>query len=115
MSCRSTCRRASINDTNSLVYGVFNDVDIRSEQRYDELETEFTQFTLNGEHSFTDTLHLTGIVGYAESKHDNPIQTTLLWDINDADGVSFDYRASSRMPVLELRQCRGEPIRRPGR
>jgi TonB-dependent receptor len=91
---------AAINDRNSLVYGVFNDVDIRSEQRYDELETEFTQFTLSGEHSFTDALHLTALVGQAESKHDNPIQTTLLWDINDADGVSFDYRGSSRTPVL---------------
>lgn len=91
---------AAINDRNSILYGVFNDVDIRSEQRYDELETEFTQFTLSAEHSFTDTLHLTALVGQAESKHDNPIQTTLLWDINDADGVSFDFRESSRVPVL---------------
>ena len=68
--------------------------------RYDELETEFTQFTLNAEHSFTDTLHFNALVGQAESKHDNPVQTTLLWDINDADGVSFDYRGSSRRPVL---------------
>jgi iron complex outermembrane recepter protein len=91
---------ASINDRNSIVYGLFNDVDVRSEQRYDELETEFTQFTLSGEHSFTDTLHLTALAGQAESKHDNPIQTTLLWDITDADGVSFDFRESSREPVL---------------
>lgn len=85
---------------NNIVYGLFNDVDIRSEQRYDELETEFTQFTLSGEHSFTDTLHLTALAGRAESDHENPVQTTLLWDINDADGVSFDYRNDSRLPVL---------------
>ncbi|MGH8174856.1 MAG: TonB-dependent receptor, partial [Steroidobacter sp.] len=91
---------AEINDRNSIVYGLFNDVDIRSEQRHDELETEFTQFTLSAEHSFTDTLHLNAIVGQAESKHDNPIQTTLLWDINDADGVSLDFRGSSREPAL---------------
>jgi iron complex outermembrane receptor protein len=90
---------AQIDGTN-MVYGLFNDVDIRSEQRYDELQTEFTQFTLSLEHSFTDVLHLTALVGTAESKHDNPIQTTILWDINDADGVSFDYRGDSRLPVL---------------
>ena len=86
--------------TNNMVYGLFNDVDIRSEQRYDELETKFSQYTLSGSHDFSDTLHLSGMIGRAESKFDNPIQTTLLWDINDADGVSFDFRNSSRMPVL---------------
>jgi TonB-dependent receptor len=86
--------------TQNMVYGLFNDVDVRSEQRYDELETEFTQFTLSGEHAFSDTVHLTGMVGRSESDHDNPIQTTLLWDINDADGVSFDFRGNSRLPVL---------------
>lgn len=84
----------------NLVYGVFNDVDVRSEQRFDDLQTEFTQFTFTGQHDFTDTLHLTALVGRAESKHDNPIQTTLLWDINDADGVTYDYRGGSRLPVL---------------
>jgi iron complex outermembrane recepter protein len=84
----------------NLVYGVFNDVDVRSEQRYDDLQTEFTQFTLTGQHDFTDTLHLTALIGSAESKHDNPVQTTLLWDINDADGVTYDYRGGSRLPVL---------------
>jgi TonB-dependent receptor len=84
----------------NLVYGVFNDVDVRSEQRYDDLQTEFTQFTLSGQHDFSDTLHLTALIGSAESKHDNPVQTTLLWDINDADGVTYDYRGGSRLPVL---------------
>ena len=36
---------AAIDGTNTLVYGVFNDVDIRSEARHDELTTEFTQVT----------------------------------------------------------------------
>ena len=35
--------------TNTLVYGVFNDVDIRSEARFDELETDFTHLTLDAE------------------------------------------------------------------
>ena len=30
-----------------MIYGVFDDVDIRSESRYDELTTEFDQVTLS--------------------------------------------------------------------
>lgn len=86
--------------TNNMVYGLFNDVDIRSEQRYDELETKFTQYTLTGSHQFSDTVTLSGMAGRAKSEFDNPIQTTLLWDIADADGVSFDYRGDSRLPAL---------------
>ena len=40
----------------ALVYGVFDDVDIRSEQRFDSLTTEFTQFTLDGSHDFGNGL-----------------------------------------------------------
>jgi TonB-dependent receptor len=84
----------------NLNYGLFNDVDVRSEQRYDELETKFTQYTLGLTHDFSDRWHLNAMAGRAKSDHSNPIQTTLLWDITDADGVSFDYRNDSRIPVL---------------
>jgi len=84
----------------TLVYGRFNDVDIRSEARYDELSTQFTQYTLEGKHAFSEQLRVWGLVGFAESKHENPIQTTLLFDANDIDGYSFDYRGNSRLPVI---------------
>ena len=35
-----------------------------------------------------------------EAEHDNPIQTTLLFDRADVDGYSFDYRGNSRLPVI---------------
>lgn len=85
---------------NSLVYGRFNDVDIRSEARYDELSTQFMQYTLDGKHEVSDQLRVWGLIGYAESKHENPIQTTLLFDANDVDGYSFDYRGDNRLPVI---------------
>ena len=91
---------AEIDSTNTLVYGVFNDVDIRSESRFDELTTEFTQVTLEGKHSFSDAVSLNGLVGFAESNHDNPVQTTLLFDAFDVDGFSYDYRGNSRLPLI---------------
>ncbi|HRE45612.1 MAG TPA: TonB-dependent receptor [Terricaulis sp.] len=80
---------------NTLVYGLFNDVDLRSEMRFDELSTEFTQYTLEGRHRFSERFSVSGLIGRSESKHDNPVQTTLLWDVADADGYSYDYRNGS--------------------
>lgn len=91
---------ASIDANDSLVYGVFDDVDIRSETRFDELSTEFTQLTLRARHSFTDSLNVGGLVGWAESRHDNPVQTTLLFDSLNIDGYSYDYRGNNRLPLI---------------
>lgn len=85
---------------NSLVYGAFNGVDIRSEFRYDELSTDFTQVTLNAEHDVTDRLTVRGLVGMAESEHQNPIQTTLLFDANNINGYVYDFRGDSRLPLI---------------
>lgn len=91
---------AQIDGTNSLVYGRFNDVDIRSEHRYDELSTEFMQFTLDGKHEFNEQWSVGGLVGYASSEFDNPIQTTLLWDRNDIQNYVYDFRDNPRLPLL---------------
>ena len=91
---------AEIDDTNTLVYGVFNDVDIRSEARHDELTTRFYQFTLEGQHSFSESFSMNGNVGFAEANHDNPVQTTLLFDAQNVDGYTFDYRENSRLPLI---------------
>jgi iron complex outermembrane recepter protein len=91
---------AVIDDTNSLVYGVFNDVDIRSEARHDELTTEFTQVNLEGTHTFSDTFKAKALIGFAEANHDNPVQTTLLFDANNIDGYVYDYRANRNLPLI---------------
>jgi TonB-dependent receptor len=93
-------RDAVIDSTNTIVYGVFDNVDIRSEARHDELETDFTHLTLEGTHEFTDRLRLTGLVGYSEAEHDNPVQTTLLFDRDDVDGYTYDFRGNNRLPVI---------------
>jgi iron complex outermembrane receptor protein len=93
-------REAVVDSSGSIVYGVFDDVDIRSEARHDELETDFTHLTLEGTHEFTDRVRLKGLVGYSEAEHDNPIQTTLLFDRNDVDGYVYDFRGNNRLPLL---------------
>ncbi|HYD73746.1 MAG TPA: TonB-dependent receptor, partial [Candidatus Binatia bacterium] len=87
-------------DGNSIVYGVFDGVDIRSELRFDELRTEFTQLTLDVEHEISDRLTFRGMAGTAESDHANPIQTTLLFDADNITGYTYDYRGDNRLPLI---------------
>lgn len=95
-----TVQNAVIDSNNSIVYGVFNNVDIRTENRFDELSTSFTQVTLDGSRQLTDTLKLSAIAGYSKSDHKNPIQTTLLFDWNNIPSLTYDYRADRRLPVI---------------
>ena len=93
-------RNAQVDANGTLVYGVFDNVDIRSEARYDELETQFTHLTLDLAQKLNDRFSVHGLVGYSEANHQNPIQTTLLFDRNDIQGYTYDYRDSSRMPLI---------------
>ncbi|HEY9256015.1 MAG TPA: TonB-dependent receptor [Stenotrophomonas sp.] len=86
--------------TGALLYGQFDNTDIRAEQRYDEWNTVFKQLTLAGEHRFNDVFKINGQVGTSSSKHENPIQTTVIMDKLNVDGYSYDYRGDSRFPVF---------------
>ena len=68
-STRSTPRSTP---TATLVYGVFNDVDIRSEARHDELTTKFTQVSLEGKHAFSDAFNMRAQVGFRRSEPRQP-------------------------------------------
>ena len=76
---------------------------IRSEGRYDELSTEFTQFTLNVDHDFSDRLRGNFLAGTVTSDFDNPIQTTILFDaVGDVTGYSYDFRNNINTPAIDF-------------
>ena len=89
-----------VDDNATLVSGVFNDVDLRVEQRIDVLETQFLQNTLSIEHEFTDRLRLTALIGSSTADGSNPQQTTISFDAYDVDGYSFDY-SDMNLPTLD--------------
>lgn len=93
-------RDGQVDSRGNLVYGVFDQVDIRSESRYDELFTDFSQFTLSGEHQFSDTVRLKGLAGHAKSEFDNPIQTTITLDRSNVNNYVYDYRNNDRLPLI---------------
>ncbi|WP_414604163.1 TonB-dependent receptor [Stenotrophomonas sp. FR012] len=92
--------RNGVIENNALVQGEFDNVDIRSESRHDEWSTEFKQIALNGQHRFGDDFTLSGKIGISRSRHENPVQTTVIMDKYDVDGYSYDYRGNNRAPVL---------------
>jgi TonB-dependent receptor len=90
---------AQVDATNSLVSGTFNNVDIRVESRFDELETEFQQYTLSLHQEFGDDLRLDVMGGYSNSDFSNPIQTTVALDVNNIQGYSYDF-TNGRNPTF---------------
>ncbi len=96
-----TIVRDGVIENGALVYGLFDNVDIRSESRHDEWNTVFTQIGLEGEHEFSDNFKLSGKIGTSSSKHENPIQTTIIMDKYNVDNYSYDYRGDPYKPVLD--------------
>ncbi|MFD1190200.1 TonB-dependent receptor [Phenylobacterium conjunctum] len=90
---------STINSQGVMVAGTFNDVDLRVEDRYDELETKFSQYTLDLSHEFSDSLRLHAVAGHSKSDHNNPVQTTLTFDQFNVDGYSYDY-TKGRVPLI---------------
>ena len=92
--------QAQYDDKGRLLYGVFNGVDIRSETRFDDLSTKFTQPTLTVAHRISDTLDLNFRLGRAKSKFENPLQTTVTLDAPNVNGYTIDFRNSDRLPSI---------------
>jgi TonB-dependent receptor len=93
-------RSGVVNSQNELVYGVFDNVDMRVESRMDELETTFQQYTLTLNQDLGSGVRGTLFAGYANSEFNNPIQTTITLDRLNSNGFSWDYRGNDREPVI---------------
>ncbi|WP_260928858.1 TonB-dependent receptor [Novosphingobium sp. 9] len=91
---------AEVNDAGDLVYGVFDNVDVRSDDRLVQDKTTFQQYTLNFKQDLSDTFHITGLAGYSDSKYSNPVDVTVSMDAVNSDNYSFDYRNNSRLPLI---------------
>ena len=93
-------RDGSVNANGEMVYGLFDDVDIESETRFDELDTKYTQGTLTLEHQFSDRFRVKGLIGWSKSDFDNPVQTTVILNRENTDGYSYDYRDNRNLPLI---------------
>ncbi|HEX9946330.1 MAG TPA: TonB-dependent receptor [Allosphingosinicella sp.] len=90
---------AQVDSTNSLVAGRFNNVDVRVESRFDELQTKFQQYTGSLHQEFGERLRLDLLAGYSRSDFSNPIQTTIALDALNVQGYSYDF-TNGRNPTF---------------
>ena len=68
----------------------FNDVDMRTEMRFDELLTTFNQVNFNVDTQITDKLSANLLIGSSRSFLDNPEQTTWSLESYNVKGYSYD-------------------------
>jgi iron complex outermembrane receptor protein len=93
-------RDYGINDRNTFTYGVFDKVDVRSENGAQRDHTKFSQVTLAGKHDFSDRLRVKGRIGVANSAYSMPEQISFQLDRNDVNGYVYDARANDRTPII---------------
>ncbi|MDI1364685.1 MAG: TonB-dependent receptor [bacterium] len=90
---------SNIDSNNTMIAGKFDNVDLRVENRFDELDTKFTQLGFNLEQQVTDDIKLVGLVGHSKSDHRNPVQTTVQFDQFNVQGYSYDY-SNGNTPII---------------
>ncbi len=98
---QTVVREGVVDSRGNLAYGVFDNVDLRSESRYDELTTRFNQYNLELGHAFTDNFRIDAVYGTSTSRFRNPIQTTITLDRANSNGYVWDYRGNDRLPTID--------------
>src|SRR5690606_22565806 len=74
-----------------LAYADVEGVRLLSENRYDEMSTDFRQTTISLKHNFTDDLLLKAMIGTTKSDYENPIQNTIIMQAEN-QRFTYDYR-----------------------
>ncbi len=92
-------RSGTVDGDRNLISGTFDNVDLRTQSRFDVLMTEFYQATAAIDQKIGDSLRFGANVGYASSAFKNPIQTTVT--IDAANTANFFYDFSTRFPTIK--------------
>lgn len=91
-------RSGTVDANNNIISGTFDNVDLRSQARYDKLTTDFYQLTGTLDQKIGESLKFGAIVGYSSSQFRNPIQTTVTIDAANTNGFFYDF--STRFPTI---------------
>ncbi len=87
-------------DNGSLVYGLFDGVDVRSEGLVDNFVSTFKQANLNFRRRLSDRLELSAVVGVNQSIWDGKKRLQTFMDVIDADNFSIDFRNGGSTPEI---------------
>ncbi|WP_242008309.1 TonB-dependent receptor [Sphingomonas ginsenosidivorax] len=95
---QTTIRTGVVDGDNNIISGTFDGVDLRTQARYDELTTDFYQVTATLDQKIGDSIKFGGVVGYADSKFSNPVQTTVTLDAANTNNFQYDF--TTRFPLI---------------
>ncbi|KHL24392.1 hypothetical protein PK98_10005 [Croceibacterium mercuriale] len=87
-------------EKNTLSYGVFDNVDVRSENGFSRDESRFLQVSLNARHAFTDRFRGFLKLGSSHSKLRTPLSVSYMFDALNVDGFTYDFRGNDRLPQI---------------
>ena len=96
-----TIIRDGVVENGNLVYARLDNVDMRTQSAYDELNTEFKQFTLSGKRRFGDRLLIGALAGYSDSTFTQPVSTIVTFDRANSGSYVYDFRGGGA-PKIDL-------------
>ncbi|WP_297508604.1 TonB-dependent receptor [uncultured Caulobacter sp.] len=85
---------------NDLVYARMDNVDLRTQSAYDELNTEFKQTTLSAKRHFGSRLEVGALMGFADSTFTQPKSTIITFDRANSQNYSYDFRKGRAPQIL---------------
>jgi len=91
-----------INDKGSVLYGLYDGVDVRSERWMDDFSTTFKQANLKFDHRFSDAFKVSGLAGWSRSKLHQAFRGWVNLDANDSNGFSVDFRDNLTFPTIKF-------------
>jgi iron complex outermembrane receptor protein len=96
----TSVRTAEFDSHGSLVYGLFDGVDVRSEGLVDHYISDFKQGNFNARHRFNDSIELNLFFGINQSVWWGPKRFQTFMDAIDTDNFSIDFRDGGSTPTL---------------
>ncbi len=93
-------RDAQFSSNGSLLYGLFDGVDVRSEGLVDHWISDFLQVNTHLKHRFNDKLQIEMLVGKNQSVWWNPKRFQTFMDAIDTPNFSIDFRNGRSTPLI---------------
>lgn len=96
-------RDVKVDSDGSVTYGLFDNVDVRSEVIFDDYKTRFDQVSLQLSHAFGSRLRFKAALGFARSHFLNQDEVSFHFDRYNVDSFVFDTRSlGANNPSLDF-------------
>jgi iron complex outermembrane receptor protein len=94
-------RDVELSPQGSLLYGLFDGVDVRSEGLHANFVSTFKQANFNFKRALSRKLTVSGMAGVNKSTYVDKMRMQTFMDAIDTDGFSVDYRDGASTPILK--------------